>query len=219
MPTQAHTHPEPYRMPIARPPRYACDLGCAVFVCVPLVVASVAMAASNLIHREALIASTLLLLLVGGMFWLALSEGGARKLWINTLGGCSFRQFAEVERDDGGGFSVNFGYVLFGTSFYELRIPAGDVWWVNWQTGQATALAGRDMDDWQVMIWYRDDKAFHRGRSLHTIGHHAARKPTEAFGRRFVDFLQAGGIDFLWDEKESVYARPNAPSKAADRES
>lgn len=206
-------------MRIARQKRHGCTVGCATFGCFPLVLGTVAIAIHNLIHHEAMIASVLWLAMVGFGIWASLDATTPRQLLINTLGGFSYRQFVEIATTDRGDSSVHFGYELFGKSFYQLRIPAEDIWWVNWRTGQASYHAGHDVDDWHVMIWYRDDKAYHRGRSLHTIGFQGPKESIEAFGIRFVDFLKAGGIDLVWDEKESEFATPNAPSREADRES
>lgn len=182
-----------------------------------MVAGTVAIAICNLVHHEAMFPSVLWLGLVGFGVWAASDATTPRQLLINTLGGFSFRQFVEITPLGRRSSSVNFGYELFGKSFYQLRIPAEDVWRVNWRTGQASYHAGHDVDDWRVMIWYRDDDAKPRGPNLRMVGYEGAKEPIDAFGRRFVDFLKAGGIELLWDEKESEFITPNAPSREADR--
>ncbi len=50
---------------------------------------------------------------------------------------------------------IGFGYELFGRPFYYLRVEREWVVSVEMNTGQASHFAGRDMDDWQVALWYR----------------------------------------------------------------
>ncbi len=211
--------PSPFpRMALARPPRYGCGLGCAVFVGFPFLVGTATLAILNLMAREAMIASSLWLLLVGTVIWGFVSEEGPRLFLIKFLGGFSYRQFVELKPSDSGEPSLCFGYEMFGRSFYELRIPCQDVWSVNWRTGQASARAGEDLDDWHVAIWFRDEQAAYGGHGLHLVGYEGAKEPIEKFGNRFVKFLQQGGIELLWDEKEREYATPNAPASKSDHQ-
>ena len=178
-----------------------------------MVVGTVAVAIFNLVHFEALIPSTLWLALAAFGVWAALDDGPPGHLLINTLGGFSYRQFVEAARSDKGNLSINFGYELFGRSFYQLRIPAEDVWWVNWTAGQASHRAGRDMDDWHVAIWYRDENDKIDGRNLRLIGYESSRERIRKFGNQCVEFLKRAGIELVWDEAESEWVTPHSPKR------
>ncbi|MGE9293213.1 MAG: hypothetical protein ACQKBW_06340 [Puniceicoccales bacterium] len=85
-----------------------------------------------------------------------------------------------------------------GCRFDLLRIPAEAIRELNWSTGQATYLAGSDMNDWSVDIRY--DPTLTDGPENEDHGFWTAeyvdgpREKMETLGRALVDFLLAKSV-------------------------
>ena len=101
---------------------------------------------------------------------------------------------------------IQFGFDLFGHRFVQKLIPIESVESVEWSSGQATHMAGRDMDDWSVFLWfYLDDpkgKGKERfpakaGQGLYVVGPSRSKGQTAALGMSFVDFLRASSADLI----------------------
>jgi hypothetical protein len=189
----------------------------------------VALAVDNLIHYRTapllgLVPSVLWLALVAFVVVMTLVEIGVWGSLVACLGEFSRRHFAEAIRD-GGRNVIGFGFVLLGRKFYYLRIQRGQVVSVVMNTGQATAMAGRDMNDWSVVVWYREPRGtprfgFRAGEDVYIVGPAGAKQQTAQFFAGFVEFLRAAGVELHPGERENEFraaaeAHP-APRSATD---
>jgi hypothetical protein len=71
-------------------------------------------------------------------------------------------------------------------------------------------MAGRDMSDWHVFIWYKDDtgrKSRKPGQWVHVIGPSRSKGETESFGLAFVELLQKAGIILQRDNEGFRFTR------------
>jgi hypothetical protein len=185
---------------------------------VALVVANVilfgfaGLAISYLMHSRSipwvtLVAAGIWVLMVAGFIAGALiDDGGCSPLQflINRMGVFSARQFVLIERPLEAPPVVSFGYRVGKHRLFYFRLRLDGIDSVEWSSGQATAIAGRDMDDWSVFIWYDPGLIVRRfprlirsrGRSVHCIGDPGPKEATAEFGGRFVALLRAEGADF-----------------------
>ena len=183
--------------------------GSAIFATIgySLVFIFTVVAACNLVFMQyisivATIASVLWLLLVT---WFVVEnirdEGGIRHYIINRLGTYSGQQFvrATPEHD---AETISFGYLMFGRFLSYLIVDVNAISSINWSSGQATAMAGRDMNDWHVVLWYYHPEGPQRKpfpgvreEEIYIIGDSCPRAIVEAFGRQLVEFLNGVGVE------------------------
>ena len=179
------------------------------FVMMSVVAFFVLVALFNLSRGEGLVVSLLWLALVTAALWTAGKEaGGWRRFLVNRLGDLLGRRFVESGPPEA--TEIRFGFQLAGRRFVQHRIALHKIKAVEWTTGQATHMAGRDMKDWTVWLWFDDDdparverKRKWLGRNaeqdLHGIGPSGRKDRTEALGLTVVDFLRDAGADLVAD--------------------
>lgn len=159
--------------------------------------------------------------IVASVLWLALvawcllggilAAGGPRGAVIDFLGTFASKEFAEV-RPEGDRTVVGFGFELFHHRFYYLRLEREQIVSIEMGTGQATSLAGRDMDDWHVTLWYSNPTrpspkhiAGLRDDALYIVGPSRAKATTTEFFAQFVAFLRAAGVELQSTAQENEY--------------
>jgi hypothetical protein len=152
-----------------------------------------------------------LLAILASIAWLSLvmliltasaqRAGGMRQYVVNRLGDFSKKQFVKADNSGSGPAILFFGYDMLGRELYYFKLDTRSVVSVEWSTGQATAQAGRDMNDWHVALWYRHpDGPPHppypglRDERVYIVGPSGRRQTIEAFGRSFVAFLRDTGV-------------------------
>jgi hypothetical protein len=210
---------ETEQIPVARmelPP--SGGVGCALFMAL-FVGFFVALAVFNLATYPdqpafGIVAAVLWLLFVGVQLWLARQiAGGVRAAAIAWLGRFSSRQFVEVQAESARP-AIAFGYELFRRRFYYLFIEREHIVSVDVSSGQATAFAGKDMNDWSVVLWYRDPIAppqrhieGARTDEEYFVGPSRAKATTEEFLRSFVAFLRAAGVALHPTDKQNEFRR------------
>jgi hypothetical protein len=161
------------------------------------------------------------LALVAFVVFMTLFEIGPRASLVACLGEFSRRHFAEAVRD-GGRTVLGFGFELLGRKFYYLRIERGQVASVVMDTGQATAMAGRDMNDWSVVLWYREACrrlrfGFRAGEEVYIVGPCGPKQEIAQSFAAFVEFLRAAGVELRPGEREYEFrAAAEATSSATD---
>jgi hypothetical protein len=208
--------PDPPIPNLPLPPSGGC--GCAAG-CATALAGTVALAASNLAAPAggrfgACGAAASLVWLALVAFWLALAvwQVGVCGSLVVVLGTLSRRQFAD-SRPAGDGVVIGFGYELLGRRFYYLRIAAEDVNSVDMSSGQATANAGHDMEDWSVAVWYRNPAPSRfvfpgsRDDLVYIVGPPGPRGQTAERLAAVVAFLRAAGIDLEPGEDETEFRR------------
>jgi len=200
-------------LPIPTPRGMAVRVGLMYAIGFGLVSAFCLLAAKNLTSfREtgwgALAASALWLLLVGfvaiTVLVVTVREIGWKQCAINRLGDFSGKHWVRVLKGEDGQMRVTFVYRIFTCDFDLLILEARGIRKVDWSTGQATHFAGRDMNDWSVVIRF-DSKAIRKTRlgfinDLYIVATQGPRTRVEAFGRELVEFLHLAGLEFLEDK-------------------
>lgn len=127
-------------------------------------------------------------------------DGGMKQYFINRMGRYSKLQCVRATPEHHAR-TISFGYVMFDRFFTYLALDVSAISSVDWSSGQATALAGRDMDDWQVAVWFHPPdgartKRFPgvREEEIFIVGPSGPRASVEAFGQQLVEFLKAAGV-------------------------
>ncbi|QJW95966.1 hypothetical protein [Frigoriglobus tundricola] len=158
---------------------------------------------------------------VAAVLWLSLTTltlgsavyaaGGLGPCAVVCLGTFSSRTFVEVSLE-GDRIVIAFGYEMFRRRFYYLTVARGQIVSLEMRSGQATALAGRDMDDWHVALWYRDPtraKRKHiegvRDDEVYVVCPPRAKVTTEVFLRSVVTFLCSVGVELHPVAKENAF--------------
>ena len=178
------------------------------FVITVIVVSFAILAVVNLSSGVALIASFIWLAFVTAMVWSSSRrEGGMSPFLINLTGDLFGRRFAEWSSADAQPKCIRFGFQLFGRRFVQKSIRIDKIESVEWHTGQATAMAGRDMNDWHIWVWFsHGDSArtearqkWHRkpDQDLYGVGPADRKERTEALALSFVSFLRSAGTDLV----------------------
>ncbi|MBK1790039.1 hypothetical protein [Persicirhabdus sediminis] len=175
------------------------------------------LAVLNLANRVAIIPSVIWLLIIAWTLWRrGRDAGGTRRYFCDLLAVFLGRRFALSTNDETGQPSVRFGYELFGRRFYERTIPLDRIESVEWSPGQATSMAGRDMKDWSVALWYdhgdpEKSKKQHMLRKpdqdVYIVGPSRPKEDTAALGEDFLAFLRATGSTLLQGDTDSIYIR------------
>lgn len=184
-------------------------------VCYSIVVVFVGFAIFNLSHPY----STPLVGLIASGMWLVIvsavsvsrciDEGGPYQFLVNRLGRFAAKQFVQIAPPDGKDTSVVcFGYRIRGRRFYYLKIPIDGIISVYWNTGQASSMAGRDMNDWSVALWYDTIRVKTKSgaspprkpQAVYIVGPSGPKEGIETFGLSFVGFLGNAGAMFSQTE-------------------
>lgn len=199
MPNSNH-HPE------LRIPRRGSPLGTTVFGLISLILLLVAI--WNLfnvasVSAGSIAASLVWLLLVAWIVIVNLrEEGGARQYLINRLGAFFRHHFVRAVPDDGKADQIRIGYLLLGRPFYYLVVDVEAISSIDWSSGQATSMRGKDMADWSVALWYWHPdgprrKSFPgvRDEAIFIIGPNGPREAAESLGRQLAEFLTLVGIE------------------------
>lgn len=202
------------RLELPAPTGSGCGVVLAIVFVGGFVGGFVALAADNLIHYQTtsllgLVPSVLWLALVAFVVFMTLFEIGVWGSLVACLGEFSRRHFVEAVRDGERGV-IGFGFELFGRTFYYLRIKYGQVSSVVMDTGQATDLAGHDMNDWSVVLWYHEPRrrlrfGFRDGEEVYIVGPCGPKQRTAQFFAAFVEFLRAAGVELHPGEKENEF--------------
>jgi len=131
-----------------------------------------------------------------------LGNGLARQFVIESAEWFSRRRFAVIERYELGSAVICLAYELFGRRITTLRARAAGITSVTWSTGQASHMAGRDVDDWSVMMWFDQDSALTprprqygmKRSDCKIIGPPQRREDADELGGAFVELLARAGV-------------------------
>lgn len=133
-------------------------------------------------------------------------DGGLRSFIMNQMGDLFGSKF--VERDASGPEHqcIRFGFRLFGRPFIQKRVPVQKIESVAWRTGQASGMAGRDVGDWKVWMYFDrgDQKSDH---IFYGIGPAVRKERTETLGLAFVSFLQRAGVNLVQEGQTNCFVR------------
>ena len=191
-----------------------------------VVVVFVAVAISNLVDYEfvplyTIILSVVWLLIVASQITSLIHDaGGFRPFIINRLAVLSAHHFVEIIPQHGDDLIVRFRFTLLGHHFINLQIHRTELASVTWCSGQATSLAGQDMNDWQVHVSY-DRKAKKRTslsdyQPLHIVGPPSPKHEAAALGGSLVDFFRSAGIELHLTKDESGFTTRKQDAAVAE---
>lgn len=167
-----------------------------------------------------LAASLLWLGLVGQMTWASCKDaGGLRRYLVDIAARLFGRLFAETNTESPQ--ALELGVYLIGRRFVQKTIPLDSIESVEWNTGQATDMAGHDMNDWHVCLWFdhnnlaKSEKERRTGlrnpeQDLRIVGPSGPKAETEALGLALVAFLRAAGADLIDGPTPSGFVRRQA---------
>jgi len=167
----------------------------------------------DLVRGEAIVPSLLwLALVVYGLLDAVRSEGGWLRVGIKTFGILFGKEFAEIGPTEGAPSELRFGFVIFKQRHVWRKFPLARVEKVDWMLGQASAMSGRDRNDW--LLWLRLKKegpleASGRGHSvwLHLLGSDLKKADAERDALSFVQFLQDAGVPMVKGSTETEFVR------------
>ena len=184
-----------------------------------LVVFSVLLAVVNLCQGVAWIVSILWLVLVAGLVWSASREaGGLLLLLTNQVGDLFGRRFVRVDPPDVQPRCIRFGFELLSLRFLERSILLDSIESVEWTMGQASHMAGKDMNDWRVWLWFdhKDATTSERQRKWgarkpeqdpHGVGPSRPKDHIEYLARSFLAFLRTAGLDLVQGAGPACFVR------------
>jgi hypothetical protein len=189
------------------------------FAITAIVVFFVLLAIVNFCSGLALIASSAWLALVMWIIWEeSRREGGFRGFLISQMGDLFGRRFTKASPADAQPKDVCFGFDLLGHRFIQQCFPIDSIESVEWRPGQATGMAGRDMNDWTVFIWFdhhdpetseKQKRRKHRKpyQKIYCVGPSTRKERTEALGLSLVAFLRDAGADLVPADIPDCFAR------------
>jgi len=149
------------------------------------------LAVRDLLLGVAVVPSILWLLLLAFVATGNIRELGLRGYALEFLGAFSRKQVLAV-RSCGDTKVLEEGFRLFGSNIVQRRIPSADLVSVNWSRGQASEMAGRDVNDWSVAVWHQRGEPPRR--KVLIIGPPQPRAAAEALGYQVVRLLEDEGI-------------------------
>ena len=165
----------------------------------------------DLVTQEAIIAPLLWICFVALIIWQgARTEGDYLKFAISVAAVFVGKEFVEVTSLGDNSPEIRFCIQIFGRRSNQWSLSSEKLVSVEWSSGQATQMAGRDMNDWHVFIWFNDDKGRKSrkpGQWLHVIGQSRSKQETKKFGLAFVDLLRNAGVSLESDKEECRFTR------------
>ncbi len=170
----------------------------------------------NLWGWIAILPSTLWLLLVGVIVIDLIRSKGINQIVVEILSAFSFREFIWAIRQTNGQNEIQFGNQLCGCRLVRFRIAVENIEHVKWSTGQASHIAGRDMNDWSVAVWYdhgdRAKSERNKGwrfadQEIHIVGPAGRKAEVATFGHSLLDFLRQSGANLIQGENDCTFVR------------
>ena len=161
---------------------------------------------------------------IGLVTWIVVAsirqEDGIRQYLINRLGHYADQQLVRAT-SNGDATTISFGYLLFGRFRSYLSLDATAISSIDWSTGQASAIAGRELNDWHVAVWYhhplgprRKPYPGVRDEEVYIVGPSGPRATVERFGQDLIEFLTSVGVNFSAGRDECEFNTPARRSNA-----
>jgi len=137
----------------------------------------------------------------------AQQDGGLRPFLINVMGDLFGKKFVEWNPNDPQPQCVRFGFQLLGRRFIQKSFQINKIESVSWHTGQASSMAGRELNDWKVWM-YCDSGVQKPDHINYGIGPAMRKSRTEALGLSLISFLRNAGVDLVQADVPNCYVRP-----------
>ena len=179
---------------------------------------SVLLAIYNLCTWTAIIPSMIWLLLVGLIAGNLIKSKERKQFAIDVLGSFSRKEFIRAIATENGETTFQYGFKMFGKWFLYFAVAVRKIEAIEWNTGQASHFAGKDMDDWHVVVWYDHDdpaksqqarsyKSKKPDQELFIVGMSGKKETTGAFGHALLGLLRDAGADFSQGENGCSFVR------------
>ena len=130
---------------------------------------------------------------------------------VNRMASIAAHHFVETASLHGDDM-VRFRFTLLGINFNQLEIRRAKLASVVWSSGQATSMAGHDMNDWSVAVWYnlKGSKRWASASSYgeearHGVGPVGPKHEVAALGASLVDFFRSAGIELHPTKHERTF--------------
>ena len=186
-----------------------------IFYLIVIVVTVLAMV--NLANGDAVVPSMSWFILIGWFLWQGTRDaGGVCPLLISLLSTFAWRKFVTHSADNQDRSCIRFGFELLGRRFHLIDINLADIESVEWSPGQASNLAGRDMKDWRVILWYdhgdnEKSKKHHilmkPDQDSYVFGPSRCKEDTAVLGKQFIEFLNKIGLTLIPGYNCNAYTR------------
>ena len=202
-----------------RIPRPGRAIGMAIWYALVLLTISIALWNLLRVHQIP-IASTIASVLWLGLVYLLISiplraEGNIRQYIIQRLRAFSGHHFARILSGEDGVTWLAMGYTLWGREYFYLQIETTAIYSVAWHAGQGSSMSGRDLNDWSVVMWYRDANGPARKcypgpckDDALTMVLEGSRAEVTAFGQQLVKFLIESGVSLSPGRREGEFLTP-----------
>jgi len=186
-----------------------------------IVLVSIPVAIFALCTKAAIVAPIIWLAFVSMGLWVSIkAEGGLRPWLIDLASNLVGRQFISVS-DNTIPCQVHFGIEMCRHCFIQQKLFINEIESVEWNTGQASAMSGRDMNDWHVAVWFdhNDPMKSQKRRQypkpdqeLFIVGPSGRKQDTEDFALSLVEFFRSAGADLAISDRPTVFARKSTAS-------
>jgi hypothetical protein len=179
---------------------------------------TVDIAVKNLQDHAAMIPSIIWLMLVtAGIVHQMREEKG----FVKFLEVFAFKPFAEVVETGPNTWDLRFGFRMAGHCLFYQGIPLNKIESLVWSSGQATSLAGRDMNDWTVVLWYDHDdpvksehkkkwKHYHPDQDPYSVNFSGPKEDAAILGREFLALLKNAGAVLVPGKDDCTFVRESA---------
>ena len=188
--------------------------GCAVSV-IFVFTAFFALAILNLFRGMATIASLIWVVFYGFLVGMGVRESSGVANLLRWLVCAPFGQrFVEIAMDPAGEEKLIICTRFAGLKYVEARCPLAGITKVAWSMGQASAISGKDLDDWGLFLRFKTDLRFAPEASaivpfegfahLGTIG---KKERAAALGRELAEWLRDAGVPMIAGPNANEYIR------------
>ncbi|QGJ72364.1 Hypothetical protein PBC10988_40850 [Planctomycetales bacterium 10988] len=160
----------------------------------------------KLVGFGAVLASLAWFLLIGWLCWGSIKERGIRRFFIDQLWCYADHDYIRAEPE-----AFHIGFRFFEKPVDCDLIRPKQIISIHWSPGQATAMAMREMNDWNLFIRYLPDN--HQRKvtrsdppwELHVIELDVSQEEADAIGKAFIEFLQSHGLGLIPGENAREY--------------
>jgi hypothetical protein len=178
------------------------------FVGTFVVISFALIAVINLCLWSAVIPSLIWLFIVVAMIRSSSQrDGGLRPFLINAIGELFGKKFVEWNPNDPQPRCIRFGVQFFSGRFIQKSFQLNKIESVSWHTGQASSMAGREVNDWKVWI-YLDSGIQKPDHIYHGVGPAWRKSRSEALGLSLVSFLRNAGVNLVPADVPNCYVTP-----------
>ena len=171
----------------------------------------------NLVNHVAIIPSAIWLVFVTVTIWNGCREvGGLRRYLVDRCSVFAGRRFVLYLSGQTDSRRIRFGFEMFGCRVFQRDVQIERIESVEWTPGQATSMAGHDMNDWQVVLWFdhcnpvkskRDHMLRKPDQDLLIVGPSRRKEDTSSLGFEFVAFLRKSGARLKQGANDNVFVR------------